>query len=219
MRKVFLSSMLLNELKPEDPTYYTSDDFELSENRYDFPMTYLIDDKVKANDEIVIITAIQQDSGNNVNNATVNYKKYKAEVEKILQERNVNFKFEEIMLTENFDSLTFNKFFKQVAVLINDNDQLFVDVTFGMKTYCISLFVAVAYAEKAARNVDVDTVIYAQKYSGFSRAKTAEEKAKDPSKSRIYDITGLFYLNAIAGNAKSGQKHKLDKALDLLIND
>ncbi|OUO40390.1 hypothetical protein B5F82_04280 [Megamonas hypermegale] len=219
MRKVFLSSMLLNELKPEDPTYYTSDDFELSENRYDFPMTYLIDDKVKANDEIVIITAIQQDSGNNVNNATVNYKKYKAEVEKILQERNVNFKFEEIMLTENFDSLTFNKFFKQVAVLINDNDQLFVDVTFGMKPYCISLFVAVAYAEKAARNVDVDTVIYAQKYSGFSRAKTAEEKAKDPSKSRIYDITGLFYLNAIAGNAKPGQKHKLDKALDLLIND
>lgn len=219
MRKVFLSSMLLNELKPEDPTYYTSDDFELSENRYDFPMTYLIDDKVKANDEIVIITAIQQDSGNNVNNATVNYKKYKAEVEKILQERNVNFKFEEIMLTENFDSLTFNKFFKQVAVLINDNDQLFVDVTFGMKPYCISLFVAVAYAEKAARNVDVDTVIYAQKYSGFSRVKTAEEKAKDPSKSRIYDITGLFYLNAIAGNAKPGQKHKLDKALDLLIND
>lgn len=219
MRKVFLSSMLLNELKPEDPTYYTSDDFELSENRYDFPMTYLIDDKVKANDEIVIITAIQQDSGNNVNNATVNYKKYKAEVEKILQERNVDFKFEEIMLTENFDSLTFNKFFKQVAVLINDNDQLFVDVTFGMKPYSISLFVAVAYAEKAARNVDVDTIIYAQKYSGFSRAKTAEEKAKDPSKSRIYDITGLFYLNAIAGNAKSGQKHKLDKALDLLIND
>lgn len=219
MRKVFLSSMLLNELKPEDPTYYTSDDFELSENRYDFPMTYFIDDKVKANDEIVIITAIQQDSGNNVNNATVNYKKYKAEVEKILQERNVNFKFEEIMLTENFDSLTFNKFFKQVAVLINDNDQLFVDVTFGMKPYSISLFVAVAYAEKAARNVDVDTIIYAQKYSGFSRAKTAEEKAKDPSKSRIYDITGLFYLNAIAGNAKSGQKHKLDKALDLLIND
>lgn len=219
MRKVFLSTMLLAPLRPEDPTYYTSDDFELSENRYDFPMTYLIDDKVKANDEIVIITAIQQDSGNNVNNATVNYKKYKAEVEKILQERNVNFKFEEIMLTENFDSLTFNKFFKQVAVLINDNDQLFVDVTFGMKPYCISLFVAVAYAEKAARNVDVDTVIYAQKYSGFSRAKTAEEKAKDPSKSRIYDITGLFYLNAIAGNAKSGQKHKLDKALDLLIND
>lgn len=219
MRKVFLSTMLLAPLRPEDPTYYTSDDFELSENRYDFPMTYLIDDKVKANDEIVIITAIQQDSGNNVNNATVNYKKYKAEVEKILQERNVNFKFEEIMLTENFDSLTFNKFFKQVAVLINDNDQLFVDVTFGMKPYCISLFVAVAYAEKAARNVDVDTVIYAQKYSGFSRAKTAEEKAKDPSKSRIYDITGLFYLNAIAGNAKPGQKHKLDKALDLLIND
>ena len=143
----------------------------------------------------------------------------KTEVEKIFQERNVNFKFEEIPLTTEFDSLTFNRFFKQVAVLINDNDQLFVDVTFGMKPYSISLFVAVAYAEKAARNVDVDTVIYAQKYSGFSRAKTAEEKAKDPSKSRIYDITGLFYLNAIAGNAKPGQKHKLDKALDLLIND
>lgn len=219
MRKVFLSTMLLAPLRPEDPTYYTSDDFELSENRYDFPLTYVIDDKVKPNDEVIVITAVEQDVNGKQNNATMNYKKYREEVEKIFQERNVNFKFEEIPLTTEFDSLTFNRFFKQVAILINDNDQLFVDVTFGMKPYSISLFVAVAYAEKAARNVDVDTIIYAQKYSGFSRAKTAEEKAKNPSKSRIYDITGLFYLNAIAGNAKSGQKHKLDKALDLLIND
>ena len=219
MRKVFLSTMLLNELRPEDPTYYTSDDFILSENRYDFPLTYVIDNKVEPNDEVVIITAVQQDSNDKVNNAPINYKKYKQEVEKILEERNVNFKFEEIPLTEEFNSLTFNKFFKQVSQLIDDNDQLFVDVTFGMKPYCISMFVAVAYAEKAAENVDVDTIIYAQKYSGFRRAKTAEEKAKDPSKSRIYDITGLFYLNAIASNVKSGQKNKIDKALDLLIDD
>ena len=219
MRKVFLSTMLLSEMKPEDPTYYTSDDFILSENRYDFPLTYVIDNKVEPNDEVVIITAVQQDSNGRINNATVNYKKYKQEVEKILLERNTGFNSEEIPLTEEFNSLTFNKFFKQVSQLIDDNDQLFVDVTFGMKPYSISMFVAVAYAEKAARNVDVDTIIYAQKYSGFSRAKTAEEKAKDPSKSRIYDITGLFYLNAIAGNARPGQKNKLDKALGLLIND
>ena len=219
MRKVFLSTMLLSEMKPEDPTYYTSDDFKLSENRYDFPLTYVVDNKVKPNDEVIVITAVEQDVDGKQNNATVNYGKYKEEVGKILQERNTNFKFEEIPLTTEFDSLTFNRFFKQVSVLINDNDQLFVDVTFGMKPYSISMFVAVAYAEKAARNIDVDTIIYAQKYSGFSRAKTAEEKAKDPSKSRIYDITGLFYLNAIAGNARPGQKNKLDKALELLVND
>lgn len=219
MRKVFLSIMLLGTLNENDPTYYTSDDFDLNNKRYDFPLSYLVDSNVKENDDVVIITAVEQGKDGKINNAMVNYEKYKLEIEDIVKDRNIKLDFQEIPLTTEFDSLTFNRFFKKIGTLIQDDDQLYVDFTFGMKPYSISMFVAVAYAEKAARNVDVDTIIYAQKYSGFSRAKTAEEKAKDPSKSRIYDITGLFYLNAIAGNARPGQKHGLDKALGLIIDN
>lgn len=219
MRKVFLSIMLLAPMNENDPTYYTSDDFDLNNKKYDFPLSYIVDNNVNENDDVVIVTAVEQGKDGKVNNAIENYKKYRTEIENILKERNINISFEEIPLTTDFDSLTFNRFFKEISSLINDNDQLYVDVTFGMKPYSISMFVAVAYAEKAARNVDVDTIIYAQKYSGFSKNKTAEEKAKNPSKSRIYDITGLFYLNAIAGNARPGQKHGLDKALGLIIDN
>ena len=209
MRKVFLSIMLLAPMNENDPTYYTSDDFDLNNKKYDFPLSYIVDNNVNENDDVVIITAVEQGKDGKVNNAIENYKKYRTEIENILKERNINISFEEIPLTTDFDSLTFNRFFKEISSLINDNDQLYVDVTFGMKPYSISMFVAVAYAEKAARNVDVDTIIYAQKYTG---------KKNEENISKIYDITGLFSLNTLASNAQAGQKEDLDSLLDFIID-
>lgn len=219
MRKIFLSTMLLAAINPEDPTYYESDDFVLCDTQYNFPISYVIDGCVEPGDTVVIITAVEQNEDGKQNNAVINYGMYQKEVQEILKNRNVLLQFEEIPLYKDFDSSTFNTFFKQVSALIQDEDILYTDITFGMKPYSISMFVAIAYAAKAAHDVRVDTVIYAQKYSGFSRAKTAEEKAKDPTKSKIYDITSLFYLNVIAGNAAAGQKAGLDHLLNFIIDE
>lgn len=205
MRKVFLSASLISKMDPEKPTKYISDDFELSPNNYQFPLSYLIDENVEEGDKVVIITAVTQ-----TETPMQNYEAYKKEVLNIVKDKKIDIEFVEIKQTIEFDSLTFNQFFKEIANLIQDNDQLYVDFSFGMKPYTISMFVAVAYAEKAARNVDVDTIIYAQKYSG---------NKEEGIISKVYDITGLFYLNAIAGNARPGQKHGLDKALGLIIDN
>lgn len=219
MRKVFLSVMLLAPLNRQDPTYYTSDDFDLGDVHYDFPLSYIFAQNIEADDKICFITAVEQSEQGKTNNAMVNYQLFVEEIKSIAADKQIELDFIEIPLTKDFDSLTFNKFFKQVADLIHDDDQLFSDITFGMKPYSFSMFIALAYAAKAAKNVDVDTVIYSQKYTGFSRNKTPEELKTNPSKARIYDLTGLFYLNAIAGSAKPGQKENLDKVLGLIIND
>lgn len=205
MRKVFLSASLISKMDPEKPTKYISDDFKLSSNNYQFPLSYLIDENVEEGDKVVIITAVTQ-----TETPMQNYEAYKQEVLNIVKDKKIDIEFVEIKQTIEFDSLTFSQFFKEIANLIQDNDQLYVDFSFGMKPYTISMFVAVAYAEKAARNVDVDTIIYAQKYSG---------NKEEGIISKVYDITGLFYLNAIAGNARPGQKHGLDKALGLIIDN
>jgi len=205
MRKVFLSASLISKMDPEKPTKYISDDFELSSNNYQFPLSYLIDENVEEGDKVIIITAVTQ-----TETPMQNYEAYKQEVLNIVKDKKIDIEFVEIKQTIEFDSLTFSQFFKEIANLIQDNDQLYVDFSFGMKPYTISMFVAVAYAEKAARNVDVDTIIYAQKYSG---------NKEEGIISKVYDITGLFYLNAIAGNARPGQKHGLDKALGLIIDN
>ena len=219
MRKVFLSVMLLGKINPDDPTIYTSEDFDLGAKQFTFPLSYLIDANVQKDDTVSIITAVEQGEDGKINNAQENYQAYMAEINDIVRDRNVQIEFSEIALTKDFDSLTFNKFFKQVADLIKDDDLLFSDITFGMKPYSFSMFIALAYATKAAKNVDVDTVIYSQKYTGFSRPQNPQEAKLNPSKARIYDLTGLFYLNALAGSAKPGQKTNLDKALGLIIPD
>ena len=122
MRKVFLSIMLLAPMNENDPTYYTSEDFDLNNKKYDFPLSYIVDNNVEDNDDVVIITAVEQGKDGKVNNAMENYKKYRAEIENIVKDRKINISFEEIPLTTEFDSLTFNKFFKEVSSLINDND-------------------------------------------------------------------------------------------------
>ena len=75
----------------------------------------------------------------------------------------------------------------------------------------MSMFVAMAYAAKVNEDVEVESVFYSMKYTGFD----------DPTKinkSTIYDITTLFYLNAIAGDAPRGDRKGMDGLLNFIIN-
>ena len=206
MRKVFLSNIVLVSLVP---TKYFSDDLNLNGKNYKFPLSYLINSEVKAKDEVVIITGVEK-SVNGKNRAEEYYALYKNEIEEILKERDVNIKFIEIWQKNKFDSLTFNEFFKEIADNIHDNDILYADITFGMKPYTISLFVALSYITKAAVNVDLDTIIYAGRYNGT-------DEIKDINCSQIYDLTGLFYLNSLSGRAVQGQREELDNLLKFII--
>lgn len=206
MRKVFLSNIVLVSLVP---TKYFSDDLNLNGKNYKFPLSYLINSEVKAKDEVVIITGVEK-SINGKNRAEEYYALYKNEIEEILKERDVNIKFIEIWQKNKFDSLTFNEFFKEIADNIHDDDILYADITFGMKPYTISLFVALSYITKAAVNVDLDTIIYAGRYNGT-------DEIKDINCSQIYDLTGLFYLNALSGRAVQGQREELDNLLKFII--
>lgn len=204
MRKVFLSTSLISKMDLEKPTKYISDDFDLGEKEYNFPLSYLIANNVQEGDEVVVITAVTQ-----TENPMENYALYKQEVLDIVKNRQINIEFIEIKQEKDFDSLTFSHFFKEVADLIKDNDLLFVDISFGMKCYSISMFIALAYATKAGTNIDIDTLIYAQRFSG---------NKDDGFISKIYDLTGLFSLNTLASNAKPGQKQGLDDLLDFIID-
>lgn len=80
-----------------------------------------------------------------------------------------------------------------------------------MKVYTLSMFIAMAYAAKAGINISAETIIYSMKYSGT-------EEAKNVNTAKIYDLTSLFYLNAIAGEAAAGDKAGLDDLLKFIIS-
>lgn len=208
MRKVFMSITLLGEIRP---TKYISEDFVLKERNYNFPLSYLIDNETVNGDNIEIITAVEHGESN-TQTAVDNYAVYVQEVKDILADRQINLHFTEVEISKKFEDETFTRFFKRIAGLLQEDDEIFADFTFGMKVYSLSMFIALAYVVKAGVNIDLRCLMYSKKYSGT-------EKSENQGTSELCDITSLFYLDAIAGNAKSGQKQVFDEVLNLIIKE
>ena len=208
MRKVFMSIMLLGEIQQ---TKYISEDFVLKECNYYFPLSYIINNEVEEGDTVEIITAVEHGEGN-TQTAADNYAVYVEEIKNILDDRKIDLHFTEVETSKDFEDKTFTKFFKRIANLLQEEDEIYADFTFGMKAYSLSMFIALAYAVKAAVNIELRCLLYAQKYTGTDAADTEET-------SELCDITSLFYLDAIAGNAKSGQKQALDEVMDMIIKE
>lgn len=209
MRKVFMSSMLLGKI---EPTKYISEDFVINEeSAYDFPLSYLIENEVVDGDTVEIITAVEHGEGDAKNSVT-NYALYVKEVNKILQNRNIELHFTEVETNKKFEDKTFTKFFKRIAGLLQEDDEVYADFTFGMKAYSLSMFIALAYVVKAAENINLRCLLYSQKFTGT-------DNAENKKTSELCDITSLFYLDAIAGNAKFGQKQALDEVMDMIIKE
>lgn len=209
MRKVFMSSMLLGKI---EPTKYISEDFVINEeSAYDFPLSYLIENEVVDGDTVEIITAVEHGEGDAKNSVT-NYALYVKEVNKILQNRNIELHFTEVETNKKFEDKTFTKFFKRIAGLLQEDDEVYADFTFGMKAYSLSMFIALAYVVKAAENINLRCLLYSQKFTGT-------DNVENKKTSELCDITSLFYLDAIAGNAKSGQKQALDEVMDMIIKE
>lgn len=79
MRKVFLSIMLLGELKA---TKYISDDFNLDNKNYYFPLSFIADEILEENDEAEVITVVETGLGT-AKTAEKNYEVFKQELNRI----------------------------------------------------------------------------------------------------------------------------------------
>ncbi len=214
MRKVFLSTMLIGNNRP---TKYVSQDFAVDGKNYAFPLSYILDGAVEEGDHICVVTAVNHGKEGTTNKAEENYRTYQEEVKQIVTDRKVDLEFVEIPipaeLNDQSSSSIFNAFFKKITEQIQDDDRLYCDVTFNLKPYSISMFVALAYGAKAVKDVKVENLIYAQKFTG------AEKDGQRVDTSCIYDITGLFYLNELASHAEPGQREGMDELLKFIINE
>ena len=209
MRKVFLSTVILNPINPEKPSQYCSRDFELADKPYLFPISYLINDNISADDEIVIITGMNQ-----TDTPKENYKHLVAEVQQILDEHHAKGEFivvDELDVNADrdyLDSLSFSTFMKEVADLIHDGDQIYADMTYGLKSYTLAMFIAMNYVAKACQNVEIKQMVYAQFYRGDNNA---------PATVDLIDITTLFRINCIVNQATPGKKQEMDQLLSFMI--
>ena len=213
MRKVFVSSVIINKVNPNNPTKHASRDIDLGYKQYLFPISFILDQNITSEDEILIITG-----KDNSPEQEENFKYLKAEMEEILVAHNISkdkYAFYEVAeLSRNeedrdmMDVLSFTSFMKDVADHIQDDDEIYADMTYGLKSYTLAMFVAFNYVVRACNDVHIKQMIYAQFYSG----------GKDkPGVVDIIDITSLFRINNIVNNAQPGQKAELDQLLSFMI--
>ena len=208
MRKVFISAI---KIKKEDtvPTF-RSRDFDLGDKKFFAPISYLMDANLEDGDDVLVLTGITDNA-----NPRENYEeKLKPELERILEAHHAKYELREVTEPdpekdrELMDSLTFSRFFKEVADCLQDGDRIYADMTFGMKCYTLGMFIAMAYAAKAGVDVDVERMIYSEYYRGNGEVEPASD---------IIDITSLFYINTMTSNAAPGQKKSMDNFLKLMI--
>ena len=188
-----------------------SDDFQLSDANYWFPLSYLVEQEVEEGDSVLVATVVQANEPT-PNKSQSNCDKFEEEVRKAIGDKKVKLEFQRIVTTKHFGSTTFNSFFKVVADVLKEEDRLYMDITFGMKPYSLAMFIAASYAVSVCEDVDVEYVIYAQKFTG-------NEKAEKDAPSKIYDITGLFYLNSLANDARTGNRAAMDKLFKNILQE
>lgn len=209
MRKVFLTNM---ELEKTLPKTYVSNDFDISSEAYCYPITYLIENNVEDGDVVVAIS-IAVDEYDNSNYTVQNSFAFEQEVKKALAlKSNVDIEFKSVMLDGELSPESFNKCFKNIIELTDDEDQIFMDLSFGHRIFSFSMFAACNYAAKASYDLNVDTVIYSSK-------SIKNNQSESVTNWNIYDCTSLFRLNELAAEARPGDRIALDELLNFIIEE
>lgn len=125
---------------------------------------------------------------------------YLADIEKISTQSGVNIEHVVIPVPFNESKVTFQNAFAALIQELEDNAEIYVDITFGAKTTSLLLLSFLQFAETQF-NCSVKMIDYVQ--------RDFDETEKPIIGSEcIYDVTSLYYLNALMNNmnCKSGEE-------------
>lgn len=125
---------------------------------------------------------------------------YLADIEKISAQSGVNIEHVVIPVPFNESKVTFQNAFAALIQELEDNAEIYVDITFGAKTTSLLLLSFLQFAETQF-NCSVKMIDYVQ--------RDFDETEKPIIGSEcIYDVTSLYYLNALMNNmnCKSGEE-------------
>ena len=195
MKKIFIGSTKLAKGMEEIKYHSATKKIKETEPFY-YGFSTVIANTVEKDDNVkLIILELQRKSGA-IKDNTVCYQK---DLEKI--KSNCAATIEEpkiIPLPFNESKSTFESAFSELIEELEDEAEIYVDITFGAKTTSLLLLSFLQFAEKFF-NCSVKMIVYVQ------RDFDENEKPIIGSES-IYDVTSLFYLNSLMNsmNCKAG---------------
>ena len=191
MKKIFIGSTKLAK-GMEEIQYHSATKKIKETGTYYYGLSTVIENKLSKEDDNVslIILELQRKSGAIKENTD----HYLQDLQKIENLTGVKIHPRTIELPFNESKTTFQKAFFELIQELEENAEIYVDITFGAKTTSLLLFSFLQFAEKYF-NCDVKMVDYVQ--------RDYDEKEKPIIGSEcIYDVTSLYYLNTLMNEMK-----------------
>lgn len=166
--------------------YESGDGCELlkTERLTRFPIIIPMSKAVKKGEKINV-TAILIDRDTVPNN----YRLFKEELDALANEIGFEYELSEITMPNKEDAVTHVDLFKALARVFasTSDEELYACTTYGTKPMPMLLLMALTYAYKVCTGFTVEAIVY----GAFDHSA---------GKSRIYDVSGLFYLNSAVNN-------------------
>lgn len=202
MKKFFSISPYQPKDKLEKSVYEAADNSNLFYNKkISFPILSVINAYAENNEEIEVYTVVPE-----YQNSKDNYEEFKKQIAELESEKNLKIMLKEIAV-EYSDSLdTMLDLFQKMIDCVDENDKIYMCVTFGSKPLSIVQMMAVNYAYRVFKNIRIGAIAYG-KFDHNSK------------KSIIFDETSLFYMDEIVRTlAQNGVKNPKE-IIKMFIND
>jgi hypothetical protein len=149
------------------------------------PIDSVLAKVLKKGDDVKVVQIITEGEGSDSNAAA-----QRTELENINKSIGSNLSFDKVVspFKETCDIVELR--FKQIVEKLEDDCEIFADMTYGPKTLTPVLFYALSFAEKFF-DADIKHIVYGKIVHNKNKESVA-------ATAELYDVTPLFYLNSLA---------------------
>jgi hypothetical protein len=211
MKKIIFVDIPMRDLKDNSKQCYANTGNTVCKctEKVWFPINAILADKLKTDDEVKVVLLITNTDNDN---SLINVQKFKDELNKISETINAKISYEIIESTFEETKDVHEKRVRDMISKIENDSDIYADITFGQKPLPMLLMCVLTFAEKFC-NADIKKVIYGK--VEFVKHSDGEDYPENPA---IYDVTSLYYLNNLVGAMEAPSCSEAQKALDAFFN-
>ena len=163
------------------------------------PINGILAKTLKKGDEVKIIYIMETSKNSN---SEQNKKSFVSELEDHTKDIGAVFSYDTVPIPFEPTKETYNTLITELTEKIQDNAELYIDITYGSKPEILSLFCALRFVEEF-RNAIVQYIVYGK--AEFNNGVIENQK--------LYDITSLYYLFKLMGTMGAADAETATKTL------
>ena len=170
-----------------------------------YPINGVLAKILAKNDKVKVVMLKKKDSAKNCDK---NAKVFKRELDSINKKIGAKIEYKELNIPLDETRKTQETLLQKMINELSEKLEIYADITFSVKSLPIIIFSVLNYAQKFMK-ADIKSIVYGQ--AEFNKKKEAYNHT-------LFDMTALFYLNAIVNNIEGKNGNEAKKILGTILN-